>query len=88
MKSSRSQSTKSSRRNARRLISESSDNSDGIISSNEEMDSARAEKIFSRRRRPNSISNINISTNTSINIPAERTLFRLSDTSDSESSQR
>lgn len=88
MKSSRSQSTKNTRRNARRLISESSDDSDGRISSNSEMDSARAEKVFSLRNPKSSTSNLNISLNTSVHIQAERTLFRLSDTSDSESSQR
>lgn len=86
MKSSRSQSTKNTRRNARRLISESSDDSDGRISSNSEMDSARAEKVFSLRSSKSSTSNLNISINTSVQ--AERTLFRLSDTSDSESFQR
>lgn len=88
MKSSRSQSTKNTRRNARKLISESSDDSDNIISSNTEVDSARAEKVFSHRRRQKSTFNLNTSPSISSHIEAERTLLRLSDNFDFESSQR
>lgn len=89
MKSSRSSSSQNSRRNAPRLISESSDDVSDEDSSNTFMDSARAEKIFSRRRLQKSTSNLDNENDKSIDIQgfqAERTLFRVSDTSDSESS--
>lgn len=86
MKSSRSASTQNIRRNARRIISESSDDDSGRDASKTHMDSARAEKIFSRRRLQKSSSNLDNKNDESIYIQAERTLFRVSDTSDSESS--
>jgi len=89
MKSSRSQSTKNIRRNARRFLSESSDDSDNANNSN--VDSARAEKVFARRRLPKRCSNldslIKTDTDESISMQKEKTLFRVSITSDSESSQ-
>jgi len=89
MKSSRSQSTKNIRRNARRFLSESSDDSDNANNSN--VDSARAEKVFARRRLPKRCSNldslIKTDTDESIAMQKEKTLFRVSITSDSESSQ-
>lgn len=63
-------------------MSESSDDSDDP----EDVDSARAEKVFSRRRYQRDSSANDTSVNQSIH--AEKTLFRLSDTSDSESSQK
>lgn len=87
MKSSRSSSSQNTRRNAPRLISESSDDASDRESSNTLMDSARAEKLFSRRRLQKSTSNLENKNNESSDILAEKTLFRVSDTSDSESSQ-
>lgn len=84
MKSSRSSSSQNTRRNAPRLISESSDDASDRDSSNTLMDSARAEKIFSRRRLQKFTSNLNNKNDESIDIQADKTLFRVSDTSDSE----
>lgn len=81
MKSSRSLSTKNIARNARKLMSESSDDSDGSTGfSDTNMDSARAEKVFSRRRLPELESNLNTRSK-----KAEKSLFTVSD---SESSKR
>lgn len=87
MKSSRSSSSQNARRNAPRLISESSDDTSDRDSANTLMDSAQAEKLFSRRRLQKTTSNLDNNNDESINIKAERTLFRLSDSSNSESSQ-
>lgn len=88
MKSSRSTSSKLPSRFARRLMSESSDDSDDEASSNAHMDSARAEKAFSRRKRQTpTLDEPNVK-NDSTHIQSDRTLFRLSDTSDSEVSDR
>ncbi|XP_050057902.1 transcription termination factor 2-like isoform X2 [Aphis gossypii] len=88
MKSSRSTSSKLPSRFARRLMSESSDDSDDGASSNSHMDSARAEKAFSRRKRQTpTLDEPNVK-NDSTHIQSDRTLFRLSDTSDSEESDR
>jgi len=83
MKSSRSTSSKITSRFARRLMSDSSDDSDEGESSNAQIDSARAEKAFSRRRRQTLTPNSSNVTNDSVSIKPDRTLFRLSDT-DSE----
>ncbi|KAL4088915.1 hypothetical protein QTP88_023996 [Uroleucon formosanum] len=83
MKSSRSTSSKVTSRSARKFMSESSGDSDDGKSSNEQMDSARAEKVFSRRRRQTPTPNSSDVTNDSLRIKPDRSLFRLSDT-DSE----
>jgi len=62
-------------------MSESSDYSDD----EESVDSARAEKVFSLRRLPPTS---NDGTRARESVQAERTLFRLSDSSDSDSSRR
>lgn len=82
MKSSRSTSTNNIRRNARRiLIESSSDDSDSSVV----CDSARAEKVFSRRR---PILNTTVSSiNESIKFESNKTLFRIS-TSSSDASLR
>lgn len=64
-------------------MSGSSDDSDDGGSSNAQMDSARAEKAFSRRRRPIPTPNSSDVTNDSLCIKPDRSLFRVSDT-DSE----
>lgn len=79
MKSSRSASTRNTRRNARKLNPEP-DESESDAS---DIDSAQAEKSFSRRRRQKYSSNLD---NTKGPIQAETSLFRVSDTSDLESS--
>lgn len=85
MKSSRSTSSKLPSRFARRLMSESSDDSDDGASSNAHMDSARAEKAFSRRKRQTpTLNGPNVKNDSTRHIQSDRTLFRLSDTSDSE----
>jgi len=61
---------------------ESSDEDDKD-SSNSVLDSAQAEKVFSYRNSSKCTSSLNARTN-----KAEKSLFRVSDTSDSESSQR
>lgn len=68
-------------------MSESSDDSDGRDSTNGLMDSARAEKLFSRRRlkKPTTVIT-NTSTDESVRTK-DKTLFKVSDTSDSESCQ-
>lgn len=81
MKSTRSLSAKITRRNTRRLMSESSDYS----GDEESVDSARAEKTFSFRRLPPTT---NDGTRAHESVRAERTLFRLTDSSDSDSSRR
>ncbi|XP_025412191.1 transcription termination factor 2-like isoform X2 [Sipha flava] len=84
MKSSRSSSSRNTRRNARRFMSESSEDSENDYSSNSiQMDSARAEKLFSHRRLPNSMSNNK--KNQPNHIEANRTLFRVSDSDTSDS---
>lgn len=83
MKSSRSTSSKNPSRFARRLMSESSDDSDEKGSSNAQMDSARAEKAFARHRRQTPTPNSSNVTDDSVCVKPDRTLFRLSDT-DSE----
>lgn len=84
MKSSRSSSSRNTRRNARRFMSESTDDSENECSSNSiQMDSARAEKLFSQRRLPNSLSNNQ--KNQPDHIKANRTLFRVSDSDTSDS---
>ncbi|XP_060839686.1 transcription termination factor 2 [Rhopalosiphum padi] len=88
MKSSRSTSSKLTSRFARRLISESSDDSNDEDSTNSHMDSARAEKAFSRRRRQTPTLNGSNVKNDSAHIQSDRTLFRLSDTSASEVSDQ
>jgi len=71
-------------RNARKLISESSDDSDSSRdSSNPNMDSVRVEKVFSRYKPQKPTSSLNTHT-----IKAEKSLFRVSDSSDSASSRR
>jgi hypothetical protein len=69
-------------------MSESSEDSENDYSSNSiQMDSARAEKLFSHRRLPNSMSNNK--KNQPNHIEANRTLFRVSDSDTSDSiSQR
>lgn len=64
-------------------MSDSSGDSDDGKSSNEQMDSARAEKAFSRRRRQTPTPNSSDVKNDSLRIKPDRSLFRLSDT-DSE----
>lgn len=80
MKSSRSASTRNTRR-VRRLGSDSSDNSDDLDSSN--MDSARAEKC-TRRRHLKPLSSTLL--DGSVHYVANKTLFNVSSSSDSESS--
>lgn len=94
MKSSRSASTQNKRR-VRRSRSESSEDSDDVDFSN--LDSARAEKCI-RHRHLSSQSSSKFSTkldtstlsstnDESVLIKADKTLFRVSDSSDSESSR-
>jgi len=64
-------------------MSGSSSDSDDGGSSNAQMDSARAEKAFSRRRLQTPTPNSSDVTNDSLHVKPDRTLFRLSDT-DSE----
>lgn len=64
-------------------MSKSSNDSDNL----EDVDSAQAEKVVSRRRLQRDSSANDISVNQSIHAE-EKTLFRLSDTSDSESLQK
>ncbi|XP_050421158.1 transcription termination factor 2-like [Adelges cooleyi] len=75
MKSSRSASSQNSRRNARKIVSDSSEteNSDNEIENKSfnNMDSAKAERLFSRRRHIK---------------PLERTLFNVSATSGTDTS--
>lgn len=88
MKSSRSQSSKNIRRNARKLMSESSDESDSFNKYSADDDSAQAERVFSRRTHQKRPLNLDRSTNESMNISTDRTLFRVSDSSESDLSQR
>ncbi|CAI6363749.1 unnamed protein product [Macrosiphum euphorbiae] len=85
MKSSRSTSSRITSRSARRLMSESSDDSDDGGFSNAQMDSARAEKAFSRRRQTIPTPNSSDVTNDSLRIKPDRSLFRVSDTDSGES---
>lgn len=64
-------------------MSESSDDSDNL----EDVDSVQAEKLVSRRGLQHDYSVNDISVNQSIH-DERKTLFRFSDTSDSESSQK
>lgn len=66
-------------------MSESSDDSDDGGFSNAQMDSARAEKAFSRRRQTIPTPNSSDVTNDSLRIKPDRSLFRVSDTDSGES---
>lgn len=87
MKSSRSSSSRNTRRNARKFISESSDDSENERSSSSiQMDSARAEKLFSHRRLQKPMSNVH--RNQPNHIEANKTLFRVSDSDASDTSSQ